>query len=82
MKVIISTYPISPSVPDSEYAVAFTIGAQTFELNMGSDGSRPKNEALWYMTTLRTAFLNLGSEVKTIERESRFEDSDEEETKT
>lgn len=42
-----------------EYEVGFTIGVQTFHLNMGSDGKRPKEEALWHKKMLEIAFDNL-----------------------
>lgn len=44
-----------------EYEVGFTIGVQTFHLNMGSDGIRPKEEALWHKRMLEHALDNLVS---------------------
>lgn len=47
-----------------EYEVGFTIGVQTFMLNMGSDGIRPKKEAEWHKEMLEIGLNNFKNKKK------------------
>lgn len=46
----------------NKYGVGFTIGVQTFMLDMGSDGVRDRSEANWHKRMLKIALCNLAEE--------------------